>query len=514
MSKKKGLALPLGILAGVILLLVIIGFIVYQTVFNTPKNNYLMAEMTEMDNTYGLIEERFENEIAWYEHSRENAIESTLNLTAETNSPDFQEMGIDQLINDSNIDITTGQDMSAEVMTMGLDATVAGMELKDVDTYLTGETLGLTLPFINDYLVVNEQDAASLLSKIDPDTFDGSEEIDYSMFFQNEMFTEEQREYFKEEYSQFIRESLPDEAFESESEEVTVGESTINADKLTMTLSEEELQTFLSDLLNKMAEDEEISKVVETQALSSSFISPESEDVEDLVTDFNDSLKEAAENVQSTEFPDGLTSVVWKDGDHIVQRDLDTSIVTDGMTETIAIDGTNEITDENQNINYDFTFGGDGEDLTLNLAADLSETENGYEDVISIGENSNEALVIDSEKSTEDSNEVWNANIDFKEYTFGSNFSLFVESSSAYEDDQATGDFTFYADDGQSINQDTFALHLNHDSQTVNEIEVPQPDNVQNLGEMSKEELETYFNEDIAEEFENWMMENTGSMQP
>lgn len=514
MSKKKGLALPLGILAGVILLLVIIGFIVYQTVFNTPKNNYLMAEMTEMDNTYGLIEERFENEIAWYEHSRENAIESTLNLTAETNSPDFQEMGIDQLINDSNIDITTGQDMSAEVMTMGLDATVAGMELKDVDTYLTGETLGLTLPFINDYLVVNEQDAASLLSNIDPDTFDGSEEIDYSMFFQNEMFTEEQREYFKEEYSQFIRESLPDEAFESESEEVTVGESTINADKLTMTLSEEELQTFLSDLLNKMAEDEEISKVVETQALSSSFISPESEDVEDLVTDFNDSLKEAAENVQSTEFPDGLTSVVWKDGDHIVQRDLDTSIVTDGMTETIAIDGTNEITDENQNINYDFAFGGDGEDLTLNLAADLSETENGYEDVISIGENSNEALVINSEKSTEDSNEVWNANIDFKEYAFGSNFSLFVESSSAYEEDQATGDFTFYADDGQSINQDTFALHLNHDSQTVNEIEVPQPDNVQNLGEMSKEELETYFNEDVAEEFENWMMENTGSMQP
>lgn len=508
---KKGLTI-LGVSVGVIAVLAVGAYILFQTMVNNPKNNYLMAELDDVEGTFELFEERFESELDWYEYAEENAIESTLGITAETNDPSFQEMGIDQMINNSNIDLTIGQDMANEVSTMGLNADIAGLSISDVNAYITGEKAGLTLPFIEEYMVVNEADAATFLNTLDPATFTGQEEIDYSMFFETSALTETQREYFIDEYSTFIRENLPDDAFESGSEEITVGDNTVNADKLTMTLTEEQIHTFLKDLFNKMAEDEELANIIETQMMAANLGNPEAPSAENAATEFNNSLKEAAENIEDVGFPEGLTSVVWTDGDdNIIQRDFDTSITVDGSTGQVAVDGVTEITEDSTVFNYDMAFSDETMESVIGYTADLNETESGYEDVITLRADSEDLFVINSVKTDEEDSEVWNVDINFNEQLTGSPLTLFMESSSVYNEDQATGDMTLYADDGVSVTRDTFVLNLTSDSQTVSEIEVPGGDNEKNIGQMSMEELDAYFNDEVSPQFEEWMNENFGA---
>lgn len=508
---KKGLTI-LGVSVGVIAVLAVGAYILFQTMVNNPKNNYLMAELDDVEGTFELFEERFESELDWYEYAEENAIESTLGITAETNDPSFQEMGIDQMINNSNIDLTIGQDMANEVSTMGLNADIAGLSISDVNAYITGEKAGLTLPFIEEYMVVNEADAATFLNTLDPATFTGEEEIDYSMFFETSALTETQREYFIDEYSTFIRENLPDDAFESESEEITVGDNTVNADKLTMTLTEEQIHTFLKDLFNKMAEDEELANIIETQMMAANLGNPEAPSAENAATEFNNSLKEAADNIEDVGFPEGLTSVVWTDGDdNIIQRDFDTSITVDGSTGQVAVDGVTEITEDSTVFNYDMAFSDETMESVIGYTADLNETESGYEDVITLRADSEDLFVINSVKTDEEDSEVWNVDINFNEQLTGSPLTLFMESSSVYNEDQATGDMTLYADDGVSVTRDTFVLNLTSDSQTVSEIEVPGGDNEKNIGQMSMEELDAYFNDEVSPQFEEWMNENFGA---
>lgn len=508
---KKGLTI-LGVSVGVIALLAIGAYILFQTMVNNPKNNYLMAELDDVEGTFEMFDERFESELDWYEHAQTNAIESTLGITAETNDPSLEEMGMSEMINNSNIDLAIGQDMADEVSTMGLNADIAGLSISDVNAYITGEKAGLTLPFIEEYMVVNEADAATFLNTLDPESFDGSEEIDYSMFFETSALTEEQREYFIDEYSTFIRENLPDEAFESESEEITVGENTVNADKLTMTLTEEQIHTFLRDLFNKMAEDEELANIIETQMMAANLGNPQAPSAEDTATELNNSLKEAAENIEDVGFPDGLTSVVWTDGDdNIVQRDFDTSITVDESTGQIAVDGTTEISEDSTVFNYDATITDETMESVIGYTADLNETESGYEDVITLRADSEDLFVINSVKTEEEDNTVWNADINFNEQMTGSPLTLFMESNSVYGEDQATADMTFYADDGVNVTRDTFVLNMTSDSQTVSEIEVPGADNEKNIGQMSMEELDAYFNNEIGPKFEEWMNENFGA---
>ena len=508
---KKGLTI-LGISVGVIAVLAIGAIILFQTMVNTPKNNYLMAELDEVEGTFELFEERFESELDWYEHAEQNAIESTLGITAETNDPSFQEMGLDQMINNSNINLAIGQDMANEVSTMGLNADIAGLTISDVNAYITGEKAGLTLPFIEEYMVVNEADAATFLNTLDPATFTGEEEIDYSMFFETSALTETQREYLIDEYATFIRENLPDDAFESESEEITVGENTVNADKLTMILTEEQIHTFLRDLFNKMAEDEELANIIETQMMAANLGNPAAPSAGDTAAEFNNSLKEAAENIEDVGFPEGLTSVVWTDGDdNIIQRDFDTSITVDGSTGQVAVDGVTEISEDSTVFNYDMTFSDETMESVIGYTADLNETESGYEDMITLRADSEDLFVINSVKTEEEDSEVWNMDINFNEQMTGSPLTLFMESSSVYNEDQATGDMTLYADDGINVTRDTFVLNLTSDSQTVSEIEVPGEDNEKNIGQMSMEELDAYFNDEVGPAFEEWMNEKFGA---
>src|SRR5699024_11104006 len=162
-------------------------------------------------------------------------------------------------------------------------------------------------------------------------------------------------------------------------------------------------------------------------------------------------------------------------------------------------------------INYDMTFTDDTMESVIGYTADLNETESGYEDMITLRADSEDLFVINSVKTEEEDSEVWNMDINFNEQMTGSPLTLFMESNSVYNEDQATGDMTLYADDGINVTRDTFVLNLTSDSQTVSEIEMPGEDNEKNIGQMSMEELDAYFNDEVGPAFEEWMNEKFGA---
>lgn len=503
---KKGFTI-LGVSVGALIVLAIGGYFVYQNVVNTPKNTYLMSELDSTENMTEMFEERFEDELEWYENSMDNPTESSMTLTAETNDPNLEESGISEMINNAEINITGSQDINEELATFGLDANVGAFTIEDVAGYVTGEKMGLTLPFIEDYLVLHEEDTGTFLNQMDPETFPNEENIDFSTFFQTNALTEEEREYFVDEYSSFLQENLPDEAFEEESEEITVGETTVNADKLTMTLSEEEMHTFLRELLTKMSEDERLIELIEAQMTQANMSMPAGEEIE---TDPSQQLKDAAENVEDIGFPNGMTSVIWTDDeDNIVQRDLDVSVTIDEQTEDIELDSTHEVRGDGNLINVSL---GTAEDK-VNFTFDLNEVDSGYEDVMKLNVEDEDILVLNSTKTEEEDNEIWNLEATVNNFSPDQStpFNIYMESSTNYGDDQASGDFQLYADDGTNITRDTAVLNIAHESQSVNEVEIPSSENETDIGKMNQEELETYFTEEAEPKLESWLSENFGT---
>lgn len=514
MAQKSGnskLFIVIGVVAGAIVLLGIGAFAIFQMFISTPKNSYLLAEQGEIEHVFEQFEDRFEEELEWYDHMQSNAVESSFNITAETNDPSMGEFGAGQMINSSEINLNAGADMENEIATLELDADVASFNIEGVHGFINGETLGVTLPFIEEHLTVDEADATGMLQQMDSNTFTGGKDIDYSMFFEEQGFSESQRQYLEDEYLSFIREELPDDAFESDSEDITVGENSVNADKYTLSLTQEQIQTFLRDLLNKMAEDEELYSIFEAQIMASNLGAVPQEELDTLSGDFSEGLSEMAEEVSNTEFPDGLTSIIWLDGDTVIQRDFHTSFMVDGEQTAVSLNGTNEVTDESEFWNYDIMFSDSYEDIGLNLTVDLNEVESGYEDTVTFSpSDTGEELVISSHKVTEDDNQNLNLQLDMPTGSEGETVSLFYESEGTYESDQMNLNHSFYADDGMTVSRDTFVLNVAQDSATVSEITEPDVSDTVNIGQMSEAELDDYLMNDLGPQFEEWIQE----MQP
>ena len=111
-----------------------------------------------------------------------------------------------------------------------------------------------------------------------------------------------------------------------------------------MELSETQIQEFLSSLYTKIADDEELAEMIRMEFT----MNAADMEGEKFISDFNEALREEAEEVHNREFPDGLTSTIWSDGDHIVKRELNGSFVDSGETVPIEIAGEKVVSDEGE----------------------------------------------------------------------------------------------------------------------------------------------------------------------
>lgn len=504
MGSKSKIPLILGVLAGVLLLAGIGGFAAYQFFVNTPKNSYLLAEKGEIDYFTEVIEDRFENELEWYEQTQTNAVESSYTLTADVSDPSLNSMGLEQMINQSEITMKTQFDKENEYSSADISGDITGFKFEGLFAYMDDDTAGITFPFIEEYLTLNETDAVSFINTIEPGSMEEDTEVDYSDFFTSGSLSEEDIEYIQSEYTSFVREELPDDAFSSENEDITVGGDEISAEKLTMALSEEQIQEFLSNLYTKLADDEELAQMLRMEFVTNS----PAGGADEFISDFNETLREAAEEVHEQEFPDGLTSTVWTNENHIVKREFNATFVESGETVPLEITGEKAVTDDGEEFNYNLYSEGEG----IDIEAGFNESEDGSSDYIEFSQTgSSEVINLSMDKTTGDTDET-NFQVDFPGDFEGETISLFWDIEGTYEGDQMSQNHTLYADDGVTVTKDNFAVNIDVTGSTLNEVEKPETDKTVDLGSMDEPDMERYFN-DFGEKFSEWIGANSPGVE-
>ncbi|SHN23083.1 DUF6583 family protein [Gracilibacillus kekensis] len=508
-KQKKSKWIPIA--AGIIIIL-IAGVITVQAFLNTSaKEDYFLAEKSTIEQLQETFESRFQEELAWKEHSDENAIESIYEITGQMNDPNMAGMGFDQMINNASITVETALDKENKISSANISAGMLGTEISGLEAYIENNDLYVGLPFLDNIIQLNGDEIGRILQEIDPVTFSGEESFDFSTLFNENPIPEEDIEYLNEEYVEYLYEELPEDAFETATDKVTIGESSVNADKISFNLSEEETKSLLKNLFDKMAKDDRLAEIIIGQASYMSYanVQPIEDEIAGFEEDFAKAMEEASTNIDDITLPNGFNSIIWVDDDIIVQRELDFAIESDGETAEFTMNSTNEMTEGSQLIDTVFTVSDGSMEETLNINANLSADEEDTNDTLSFS-TSDMAFKIESIQTDQgEGSKNFERSLSFEEQDMEM-FTIHWQGEAQYEEDQMTVDHTFYAEDGYTLSQDTLSVYVTEEGSTINQVEVPEADQVQNLSDMSGDEIMEYFETDVMPQFELWMSSMMG----
>ncbi|AXI09643.1 hypothetical protein CUC15_12225 [Oceanobacillus zhaokaii] len=507
-NKKKGVSK--GIIAITIIAVLAIGGAVAAFMLNnlSLKDSYFLAEQKSMEFMTDRVEERYEPELDWYEHSKENATESKIDLSGEYNVPTSEAAygGVDpsQIINNSNITITAATDMKNKQVSTNIAASIGGFEVNDVNLSFTNEKLMLSLPFIEEVIQLKDEDLGPLLYEIDPASFTGEETLELDSIFEgNGGLSEEDLEYFKEEYGKMIYDQLPEDAFTSEKETVEVNGESINAEKISMQLTEEQVKGILTAVFDKLEKDEKLKELIREQAAlqlgGTAAVDPE---VDQLLSDFETAIADAKTGLADFQIPNGFNSAIWVENDLIVQRDL--SIEMGPSAEELvsfSVKGGQLLKDATQFFDYNLGFAEAGNESIINIAGDLSWEDNKATDKISLTADEF-SLTYNGNETLADGTRDFERIFTLDDTTTSGSFNW--NGSATYNNDQMSSENSFSVESPE-ITQDMFALHVNVEGKTIDKVEMPAEDNVKDLGELGAQGTMEYFELEVVPSFQEWL---------
>lgn len=367
--------------------------------------------------------------------------------------------------------------------------------------------------FLEEVLTIQDSDLSKLLQESDP-AFEGAE-IDFKALFNqmDGMLSEEDKEYITDEYLMMVYNELPDDAFDTENETVTVQDESIDAEKITFSLTEEQFKELITTVLEKAKDDDRLKEIVEKQIrnqfgifTSGSLPAEMENEVSTAMEDFEKSIDEAINGLEDFQVPDGLTSVIWVKDDLIVKRDFSIGMAPkDEEVSTLSITGGQMLNDSEQNLAYEFAV----DDSSATVDINLSNKDNNLKDSITIAGGDIE-LSYSGESTLEDGTREFERTFSFSTPEPNGSGSLNWSGEATYENDQKTADHTISVG-LPDLPQDIVSLNIKNDAKTIKEVEQPDDSNVKNLGDMSAQELEMYFQTEVAGQFQQWLMEIMGA---
>ena len=509
-NKKKGFSK--GLIAFIVAILVIGGGVGAYVMLNiSTKEKYFLAEKKSFEFMTDKLEERYQPELDWNEQSKKKPTETAFTLSGEYNDPyggGFGAMGPEQFINNSTLEIKTGVDMEKEQIAAKLKASVGDIEVDDINLYVNSNEIALGLPFVDELLQVKGDDIGKMLHEMDPEAFTGEEDINLENIFNgnNGLLTDEDMEYYKEAYIDMIYEELPEEAFESSDEKIKVNDTSVKTEKISLQLSEEELKGIITKVLDKMEKDEKLKDLIKEQIAIRGGI--DNDEIQELLTDFETGIADAKEELKDFKIPDGLTSTIWVKDKLIVQRDFNLEI---GPTEqdlvAFTIKGSQLLEDDSQVFDYDLSYTDEYDEGTINISGDLAWKDNKATDSIKL-------TAEDTVLGYEGSETLKDGKRDFKrtfsyEDPYDDGGSLIWEGNASYDKDKMNAEHNLSIESAD-LGQDVFALQVAVDGKTTKNVEMPKDANVKDLGSMSADDIMKYFEEDVAPNFQQWLMEKIG----
>src|SRR5699024_9015564 len=264
---KKGISKK--VIAIIVAAVLVVGGSVAALVLITgsPKAQYFKAEKSSIAFLGDKIEERYQPEFDWAEKTMENPVENTVELSGQYNGPPTggMSMSTEQLINNSTLTMSSQLNQDENQLATDLQVNFGGIEMKDIKLFLDADNAIVQLPFLDEILQIKDTDLSELLQEADP-SLDGAE-IDFEALFKqmDGMLSDEDKEYLMDEYLMMVYNELPDEAFEKEDETVNVQDQSVNADKITFSLSEEQLKELITVVLEKAKDDDQLKDIIEEQ---------------------------------------------------------------------------------------------------------------------------------------------------------------------------------------------------------------------------------------------------------
>ncbi|MFC4556632.1 hypothetical protein ACFO3D_00240 [Virgibacillus kekensis] len=489
----------------------------------SAKQQYFLAEKNSAEFILEQVKERYEPELAWQEVSLKNPTETTFELSGEYNDPNamsggFGVMGPSQIINNSAITVTTELDREKKHMATQIEASMGGMQVGNIEVYMTDKKVMLGLPFLEELVQLNGDDLGKLLKEIDPEMFTGDEKLELDSFFERSagILDKEDQEYIKNEYLEMIYDAIPDDAFSTSDETVNVESKSFDAKKITMHLTEKQLKDIIGKVLNKMESDERLKKIISEQivfqqfgaGISSSTLTPDMQNqVDELMGDFETAIKEAQKGLEELNIPEGFKSVIWVHDDLIVKRNIEVKMgPSDDEMVNLTIDGSQVFTDTNQTFNYQFTGTDQTGEHTMTLTGDLEWKNNTAADSIKLAFGETE-LSYEGSETLKDSKREFERTLSFKDAV--QDGSLIWSGTSSYDNDRMTSEHDF-AVEAPGVTQDMFGLHIEVNAKTIDAVQLESDKEIKNIGNMSMEEINQYIENEVTPKFQQWIFGSMG----
>ncbi|WP_085991736.1 DUF6583 family protein [Oceanobacillus senegalensis] len=507
-NKKQGV--NKGFIAIIVAAILVIGGSVaaFTLIINTsPKQTYFLAEKNTLEFVGDTIKDRYQAELDWNELSYENPTEQSVKLSAEYNGPTATEgyttINPAQIINNSSISLKAQADMENKQIASEIALDIAGIKVDGLSAYLTDEKVMVGLPFIEEYLQIKDDDLGPLLKELDPVTFTGDETLELDTLFEkNGGLSDEDLEYLKTEYGKMIYDELPDDAFETTNETIEINGESLDTEKIELHLNEQQVRDLLTTIFEKLENDDRLKEILRTQLTASQIGNPTlDDDVDQILSDFEDGLGQAKEEIQDFHIPNGFTSTIWVHNDMIAKRDMNMELGPDkNNLISFSVNGTQLFTETTQHFNYDFEFADPANQGTMNVTGDLSWDGNNAEDSIKLtaGETTLSYVATETlENGTRNFERTFSFNDGFNDGK------LIWDGSSTFESEQMNSEHHLSietSDMGNLIN-----LQLLVDGNVIESVEMPSEENVKDLGGMSAVELMDYVESELTPRFQQWL---------
>ena len=488
----------------------------YAFINKSPKNKYFLAEKKSSEFIMDIIDQRFSHELEWRNKVEENPSESTYVLSAQMNSGPSLSTGLfspEQIVNNSNLTLTTTKDLDNKIMSTGLTGSVAGVEIEGFEYTLTAEELLVDLPFEDDLIQIKGQDVGQVLHSLDPYSVDEDLEVDFSTLFDwmEGYMSEEDKEYFKEEYIKMIYDEIPNDAFKTDKEKVTIDGNSVNTDKITMHLSEKNVKGLLSSVAEKMANDEHIKEKLDD--LYNLINIGESVDatmnVDEFIGEFEEGMEEIIEEINELSIPEGITSTIWVKKNLIVQREFILEMGTsDADLVSFDINGTQLLTDNEQSFEYEFGVEDEFDQETVFLIGDFSINKEKATDSIELSD-ADYSIRYEATEKIEDNKKDFDRSISFDDT--GIESKILWTGTADYDKEEMSSNHELNVDDAD-VDSDMFSINIEKEAKLAKDVEQPTDKDIKNLGSMSDTELMEYFQYELPNQLEEWLYGSMDTM--
>jgi len=314
---------------------------------------------------------------------------------------------------------------------------------------------------------------------------------------------EEDMEYIEKEYAEFLYKEISEDAFSSTNETIEVNGESIKADKIEMLITEEHFKELITLVLDKMKDDERMKDIIKEQMMYSQFggVLIESE-IDEMLADYESNIEEVKESVKDIQIPNGLNSTIWVNDGLVVQRDfsIDFGIAADELV-NLSANGSQLLTTTSQWFDYEFSYADIHDEGSFQLQGDLNWEDSKGNDTVTLTA-ADTILTYESTETLEDGSRDFERTFNFNDGI--EDASLLWNGVANYNNDQMDSEHTVTVS-AVDIPAGMVELQLNLDDKVIDGVELPEDQNIRNLGTMSSDELYNYFETEFSPALEEWM---------